>query len=128
LRGLQPERIITVFGCGGDRDVMKRPLMARAAEEGSDYCVLTSDNPRTEDPFGILEDAEKGFHEKKYEVVEDRADAIERAIDLAGERDIVLIAGKGHEAYQEINGVRHDFDDRKIAAGCINRRAERGSK
>ncbi|MEM1441510.1 MAG: UDP-N-acetylmuramoyl-L-alanyl-D-glutamate--2,6-diaminopimelate ligase [Verrucomicrobiota bacterium] len=128
LRGLRPERIITVFGCGGDRDVLKRPLMARAAEEGSEVCVLTSDNPRTEDPEAILEDAKKGFKESDYEVEADRATAIERAIDMAGERDIVLIAGKGHETYQEIDGVRHDFDDRKVAASCINRKAERGGK
>ncbi|MCG8600587.1 MAG: UDP-N-acetylmuramoyl-L-alanyl-D-glutamate--2,6-diaminopimelate ligase [Verrucomicrobiales bacterium] len=128
LRALEPARIITVFGCGGDRDVTKRPLMARAAEEGSDYCVLTSDNPRTEDPAGIIVDAEKGFQGSNYEAVEDRASAIETAINLAGERDIVLIAGKGHEPYQEINGVRHDFDDRKVASRVINEKAERGGK
>lgn len=128
LRGLEPARIITVFGCGGDRDVTKRAPMAKAAEEGSDYCVLTSDNPRTEDPSRIIEDAEKGFLGSRHESIEDRSLAIERAIELAGERDIVLIAGKGHEPYQEINGVRHDFDDRKVAARCIREKAERGGK
>lgn len=128
LQGLQPNRIITVFGCGGDRDVLKRPLMAQAAEQGGDYCILTSDNPRTEDPELIVEDARKGFREQNHEVVLDRAQAITRAIDMAGERDIVLIAGKGHETYQEINGVRYDFDDRSVAASRINRKAERGGQ
>lgn len=126
LRTLSPNRIITVFGCGGDRDVLKRPLMAQAAEEGGDYCILTSDNPRTEDPQKILDDAEEGFREREYEVISDRSEAIAQAIDLAGERDIVLIAGKGHETYQEINGVKHDFDDRRVAARYINQKAERG--
>ncbi len=126
LRGLSPNRIITVFGCGGDRDVLKRPQMSLAAEEGSDFCILTSDNPRTEDPQQILDDAEKGFLKSEYEVIENRRHAIKHAIDIAGERDIVLIAGKGHEAYQEVNGVRHDFDDRKEARNQINLRAERG--
>lgn len=126
LRALDPARIITVFGCGGDRDVTKRAPMAAAAESGSDLCILTSDNPRTEDPRQILQDAAKGFLGSGFEVVEDRRVAIKRAISLAGERDIVLIAGKGHETYQEINRVKHDFDDRRIAAGFINERAEGG--
>lgn len=126
LRALEPNRIITVFGCGGDRDSTKRPLMAAAAEAGSDLCILTSDNPRTEDPKKILSDAARGFIRGGHEVLEDRWDAIRRAINLAGERDIVLIAGKGHESYQEINGVRHDFDDRKVAAGFVGRKAEGG--
>lgn len=126
LRGLSPNRIITVFGCGGDRDMLKRPQMALAAEEGSDYSILTSDNPRTEDPIQILDDAEKGFLKSEYEVIEDRRRAINEAINMAEERDIVLIAGKGHESYQEVNGIRYDFDDRKVAKSCINQRAERG--
>ena len=128
LRDLKPARIITVFGCGGDRDVSKRATMAAAAESGSDICILTSDNPRTEDPRSILQDAAKGFLGKDFEVVEDRRVAIKRAISLAGERDIVLIAGKGHETYQEINGVRHDFDDRRVASGFINERSEGGGQ
>jgi UDP-N-acetylmuramoyl-L-alanyl-D-glutamate--2,6-diaminopimelate ligase len=127
LRALEPNRIITVFGCGGDRDSRKRPLMAAAAEAGSDLCILTSDNPRTEDPRKILADAARGFLREGHHIVEDRREAIRRAIDDAGERDIVLIAGKGHESYQEINGVRHDFDDRRIAAGLIARKAEGGA-
>lgn len=126
LRALEPNRIITVFGCGGDRDTTKRAPMAAAAQEGSDFCVLTSDNPRTEDPQKILEDAAKGFTRSDYEIVEDRKDAIQRAISMAEEKDIILIAGKGHEPYQEINGVRHDFDDRRVARSFINQKAERG--
>lgn len=127
LRALSPRRIITVFGCGGDRDSTKRPLMAAAAEEGSDLCILTSDNPRSEDPRKIIADAARGFMKGGHEVQEDRREAIRRAINLAGERDIVLLAGKGHESYQEIEGVRHDFDDRKIAAGFIAKKAEGGA-
>jgi len=126
LRGLEPARILTVFGCGGDRDARKRPLMAAAAEAGSNLCILTSDNPRSEDPRKILADAAKGFLRGGHSVIEDRREAIRHAINEAGERDIVLIAGKGHETYQEISGVRHEFDDRRIAAGFINRRAEEG--
>ena len=128
LRDLNPARIITIFGCGGDRDVSKRAPMAAAAESGSDICILTSDNPRSEDPRAILRDAAKGFLGSGFEVVEDRRVAIKRAISLAGERDIVLIAGKGHETYQEIDGVRHDFDDRRIAAGFINEKSEGGGQ
>lgn len=124
LRALNPERLIAVFGCGGDRDAMKRPEMARAAEEGCDFSILTSDNPRTEDPDKILRDAKAGFRSDKYEMISDRRDAIERAINMAGEKDIVVIAGKGHETYQEINGERHDFDDRQVARNCIAARAE----
>ncbi|MBP9222667.1 MAG: UDP-N-acetylmuramoyl-L-alanyl-D-glutamate--2,6-diaminopimelate ligase [Verrucomicrobiales bacterium] len=128
LRALEPSRIITVFGCGGNRDVTKRIPMANAAEQGSDLCILTSDNPRTEDPSQILRDAREGFLRSSHEVIQDRRVAIKRAINLAGERDIVLIAGKGHETYQEINGVRHEFDDRKIAAGFIAERSEGGGR
>ncbi len=126
LRGLEPRRIVTVFGCGGDRDTTKRPRMAAAAEAGSDYCILTSDNPRSEDPDRIIDQAAKGFARSAHERIPDRHEAIRRAVNLAGERDIVLIAGKGHETYQEIDGVRHEFDDRRIAAGFISRRAEGG--
>ncbi len=128
LRALNPARMITVFGCGGDRDVSKRAPMSAAAESGSDHCILTSDNPRSEDPRTILQDAAQGFSGSGFEVVEDRRVAIKRAINLAGERDIVLIAGKGHETYQEVMGVRHDFDDRRIAAAFINEKAEGGHK
>lgn len=127
LRKLNPNRIITVFGCGGDRDTSKRAPMALAAESNSDHCILTSDNPRSEDPKKILADAAKGFLRGGHDILEDRREAIRRAINLAGERDIVLIAGKGHETYQEIDGVRHDFDDRRIAAAYIGKKAEGGT-
>jgi UDP-N-acetylmuramoyl-L-alanyl-D-glutamate--2,6-diaminopimelate ligase len=115
-RALRPRRIITVFGCGGDRDRTKRPKMAAAAEAGSDICVLTSDNPRTEDPEQILNDAKAGFaRPKKHAIIADRREAIRVALENAWEGDIVLIAGKGHEDYQDIQGKKHPFDDRKIA-------------
>jgi len=120
LRELSPKRIITVFGCGGDRDRLKRPLMAQAAEAGSDYCVITSDNPRNEDPKRIIEDIRPGMRGRAFEVEPDRAAAIRRAIDLADAGDAVLIAGKGHENYQEIAGERHPFDDSLIARRAIH--------
>jgi len=119
LRALRPKRIITVFGCGGDRDRTKRPKMARAAEEGSDICVLTSDNPRTENPETIIADARKGFARPGHLEIVDRREAIFTAIQNAWDGDIVLIAGKGHETYQEVNGVRSPFDDRRMARQCL---------
>ena len=102
--------------------------MAKAAEDLSDLCILTTDNPRTEPPAKILEDVETGFQHHDYEVIEDRKLAIKRAIRLAEERDIVLIAGKGHETYQEIDGIRHEFDDRRIAVNFIREKAEGGER
>lgn len=124
LRALNPRRIITVFGCGGDRDTAKRPAMARVADSHSDFVVLTSDNPRTEDPQKILRNSEAGFMSSDYSVVENRREAIESAIETAGAKDIVLIAGKGHETYQEIDGVKYDFDDRLVARQCILAKSE----
>ena len=124
VRGLKPRRLITVFGCGGDRDRTKRPLMARAAEEHSDICILTSDNPRTEDPAAILADARKGFVRKSFAEILDRREAINAAIENAREGDIIVIAGKGHEDYQEIQGVKHPFDDRKVATGAMRLRRD----
>ncbi len=123
-RALRPSRIITVFGCGGDRDRTKRPLMARAVEEGSDISILTSDNPRTEEPKQIMEDARKGFSKASHTLIEDRRQAILAAIKNASEGDLILIAGKGHETYQDIQGVKHPFDDRRIARGYLNQRRE----
>ena len=111
------ERLITVVGCGGDRDVSKRPLMARVAAAGSDRVFLTSDNPRTEDPGMILADMQAGLdpiEKRKCISITDRREAIRAAAAFSEAGDIVLVAGKGHETYQEINGVRHDFDDRKV--------------
>jgi UDP-N-acetylmuramoyl-L-alanyl-D-glutamate--2,6-diaminopimelate ligase len=116
VRALRPGRIITVFGCGGDRDRTKRPKMASAAELGSDICVLTSDNPRTEDPQAILNDAKAGFaRPNSHAVIADRRQAIQIAIENARPGDIIVIAGKGHEDYQDIQGKKHPFDDRKVA-------------
>ena len=111
----KPEQnLITVVGCGGDRDPLKRPVMARIALEGSDHLILTSDNPRTEDPNAILDAMEQGLTpEQRSNAVRitDRRQAIKTATMIAHEGDIILVAGKGHETYQEINGVRHHFDD-----------------
>lgn len=111
------EQVITVVGCGGDRDKTKRPIMAEVACEYSDKVIFTSDNPRSEDAMDILKDMEAGVPvvaRKKYISIADRKEAIKTAISLAHKEDIVLIAGKGHEKYQEINGVKFDFDDKKV--------------
>lgn len=113
------EQVITVVGCGGDRDKTKRPVMAEVACEHSDKVILTSDNPRSEDPAQIIKDMEKGVgiaSRKKTLSITDRREAIKTAITLATAEDIILIAGKGHEKYQEIKGVKHHFDDREIVA------------
>ncbi len=117
-------RIITVFGCGGDRDRKKRPIMGRIAAERSDYCILTSDNPRSEAPAAILAEIETGVREagadaSKYEVIEDRRRAIQKAVEMAEPDDVVLIAGKGHETYQIVGDVTLPFDDRLVAKEAI---------
>lgn len=106
-----------IFGCGGDRDKGKRPLMAQAGLAVADKVVLTSDNPRSEDPEQILEDMQQGMSDEQHQktkVIADRKQAIQYAVEHAGSQDIVVIAGKGHETYQEIKGVRNDFDDREV--------------
>ncbi|MBC5836494.1 UDP-N-acetylmuramoyl-L-alanyl-D-glutamate--2,6-diaminopimelate ligase [Flavobacterium muglaense] len=111
------EQLITVVGCGGNRDKTKRPIMAGIASELSDKAILTSDNPRNEDPAVIISEMEVGVaaqNFKKIVSITDRKQAIKTACQLAQPNDIILIAGKGHETYQEVNGVRHDFDDMKI--------------
>ena len=111
------EQVITVIGCGGDRDKTKRPVMAEAACEHSDKVIFTSDNPRSEDPAQIIKDMEEGLNataKRKYISIVDRKEALKTAISLAKPEDIVLIAGKGHEKYQEIKGVRNQFDDKEI--------------
>ena len=122
LRELNPHRLIVVFGCGGDRDRTKRPAMGRAAEQWSDHAIITSDNPRSEQPEAIIQDIEKGFREGRYEVVVDRRAAIEKAISLAQPRDIVLIAGKGHETYQQFADQTIEFDDTQVARLAIEAR------
>lgn len=110
------EKMITVVGCGGNRDKTKRPIMAQVACEYSDKVIFTSDNPRKEDPLEILKDMEAGLtpaQKKKFISIADRREAIKTAISLADKEDIVLIAGKGHEKYQDINGVKNHFDDKE---------------
>ena len=109
-------RVIAVFGCGGDRDHGKRPQMGKIGGQLADYCILTSDNPRSEDPMVILSSIEAGIRPtgKPYEVIENRREAIKRAMEIAGEGDIVLLAGKGHETYQEIRGVKRPFDEKVV--------------
>jgi UDP-N-acetylmuramoyl-L-alanyl-D-glutamate--2,6-diaminopimelate ligase len=111
------EQIVTVVGCGGDRDKTKRPLMGAAACEYSDKVIFTSDNPRSEDPDQIIRDIEEGLNtaaKRKYISITDRKEAIRTALNLAKAEDILLIAGKGHEKYQEIKGVKYPFDDKQI--------------
>ena len=118
------QQLITVVGCGGDRDKTKRPEMAKIACTLSDRLILTSDNPRTEDPERILDDMEAGLSlEEKGQVVRitDRRQAIKTAVMMAKEGDIILVAGKGHEKYQDINGVKHHFDDREELCGLVDR-------
>lgn len=144
LREFRLRRIITVFGCGGDRDRSKRPLMGRAAVELSDISIVTSDNPRREDPLVIIEDIERGIMEDRqvrrcdpgmlgdvsggraYTVIPDRKTAIATAVMLAGPEDIVLIAGKGHEDYQIIGERKTFFDDRIIAREYLAERPRKG--
>jgi len=116
-RSLNPKRVITLFGCGGDRDRTKRPLMGKAAAEASDFVVVTSDNPRSEDPLAIINDALVGVRrvDVPHLVVPDRAAAIGRAIKEAREGDIVILAGKGHETYQVLKDKTIPFDDRTVA-------------
>ncbi len=111
------EQLITIAGAGGNRDATKRPIMAQIAAQWSNILILTSDNPRNEDPQAILEDMRKGLaaqHAKKHLVIADRREAIKTAALMAKPGDIILVAGKGHEKYQEVNGVRHPFDDKEI--------------
>ncbi len=126
-KSVAKNRIILAFGCGGDRDRGKRPKMGRVAFEGSDYLIVTSDNPRTEDPNSIVEDACKGFPETARENIDftcipDRREAINHAIKIAQPGDLVLIAGKGHENYQILNSGTIAFDDREVAIEALTQR------
>ena len=122
-RALNPKRVITLFGCGGDRDRTKRPLMGRAAAEASDFVVLTSDNPRSEDPLDIINDALVGVRrvDVPHIIEPDRAAAIGRALQEARPGDVVILAGKGHETYQVLKDKTIDFDDREVARGMLIR-------
>ena len=116
-------RVISVFGCGGDRDCGKRPIMGEISGKIADYTIITSDNPRTEEPEKIVNQIEQGIKKTKgkYEVIVDRTKAIEQAIKMANKKDIIILAGKGHEPYQEINGVKYPFDERIIVKEIIEK-------
>lgn len=118
--------LICVFGCGGDRDKAKRPMMGEIAGRLANYTVITTDNPRTEVPEEIISEIENGIKKTKgkYKVIVDRAKAIEHALRKAQKNDLVLIAGKGHETYQEVNGVKHHFDDREVATEALKKLPE----
>ena len=114
-------RLILVFGCGGDRDKGKRPMMGEIAGRLADYSILTSDNPRFEDPMAILDAIEAGIRPTgaKYEVIENRREAIRQAMEMAAGGDIIVLAGKGHETYQEIRGVKHPFDEKRVVSELL---------
>ena len=122
VRSLRPSRVVTIFGCGGDRDRSKRPKMGKAASEGSDAVVLTSDNPRTEDPGEILKEIEAGLKPGVPTVtIEDRREAIGQTVKQARPGDVIVIAGKGHETYQIIGREKMPMDDREIAREALAR-------
>ena len=114
-------RLISVFGCGGDRDPIKRPIMGRIGVEKADFAIITSDNPRTEEPMAIIRDILAGINEDmgEYIVIEDRRKAIRYAMDIAKKDDIIVLAGKGHETYQEVGGVKHHLDEREEVAAHL---------
>ena len=123
-RAMNPVRILCVFGCGGDRDRTKRPIMGRIAAEHADIPIVTSDNPRSEDPEAIVQEVEAGVKDglkpgQHHEVIVNRRDAIFRAVELAQSGDIVLIAGKGHEDYQILKTGTIHFDDREVARDAV---------
>ena len=129
LRGHLRGRLTCVFGCGGERDRGKRPQMAAIAEAAAGMVIVTDDNPRGEDGDAIVAEIMAGFADPSKVVVErDRRRAIERAVGAAGPGDIVLVAGKGHETYQEVAGVKHPFDDREVAAAALSARAHAGAR
>ena len=121
VTGYTRGRVISVFGCGGDRDSGKRPIMGEISGRLADFTIITSDNPRTEDPQKIVDQIEVGMKKTKgnYKVIVDRVEAIKDAIKMANKRDLIVLAGKGHEPYQEINGVKHPFDERIIVNDLI---------
>ena len=122
VKGFCKGRLIAVFGCGGDRDPIKRPIMGKIGTDIADIAVITSDNPRTENPAKIIEDIVAGIDNKKnnYKVIENRPKAIAYAMDIAEKNDIIVLAGKGHETYQEICGVKHHLDEREVVAEYLN--------
>lgn len=120
VRAFAGARVITVFGCGGNRDATKRPIMGKIAETLSDFVVVTSDNPRREKPMDIIKDILSGMEKDNHTVVENRREAIAYAMDCAQQDDIIILAGKGHETYQEIEHVKYDFDERFIVKEILS--------
>ncbi|SHJ60974.1 UDP-N-acetylmuramoylalanyl-D-glutamate--2,6-diaminopimelate ligase [Clostridium cavendishii DSM 21758] len=121
VRACTKNRVITVFGCGGDRDTVKRPIMGKIASDLSDIAIVTSDNPRSEEPIAIINDILKGIEKKNCEVIENRYMAIEHALDIAKNGDVILIAGKGHETYQILNTGTIHFDEREVVYEILNK-------
>ena len=123
VKGFCKGRVIAVFGCGGDRDPIKRPIMGKIGTDIADYAIITSDNPRMEEPAAIIRHivAGVGAEKNNYEVVENRVEAIHHAMDIAQKHDIIVLAGKGHETYQEICGVKHHMDEREIVAEYLEK-------
>ena len=126
VKGYCQGRLIAVFGCGGDRDPIKRPIMGKIGTDIADIAIITSDNPRTEEPAAIIRDIVKGVASTKnnYEVIENRIEAIHHAMDIGEKHDIIVLAGKGHETYQEICGVKHHMDEREIVADYLEETRE----
>ena len=129
VRGFAKGRVVALFGCGGDRDPIKRPIMGRIGVDHADFAVITSDNPRTEDPNAIIADILKGVEgtDTPYIAIENRPAAIYWAMAHAQPGDVLVLAGKGHEDYQEINHVKHHLDEREVVADCLARLAREGS-
>ena len=119
VRGFAKKRVITVFGCGGNRDASKRPKMGKIVEDLSDLAVVTSDNPRCEVPMDIIKDILRGMVKDNHVTIENRKDAIKYAMEIAKEGDIIILAGKGHETYQEIEHIKHHFDEREIVKDIL---------
>ena len=119
VRGFCKGRLIAVFGCGGDRDPIKRPIMGEIGVKLADHTIITSDNPRTEDPMAIIRDITANLVDGSWEIIEDRRKAIRYAMDIAKKDDIIVLAGKGHETYQEINGVKYHLDEREEVAAHL---------
>ena len=119
VRGFCKGCLIAVFGCGGDRDPIKRPIMGAIGVKLADHTIITSDNPRTEDPMAIIRDIVANLEEGSWEIIEDRRKAIRYAMDIAKKDDIIVLAGKGHETYQEINGVKYHLDEREEVAAHL---------
>lgn len=120
IREFAKGRIITVFGCGGDRDKTKRPLMGEVATELSDYCIITTDNPRSENPLEIIADIKKGIKKDNYEVFVSRKEAIKYAVSLGKKGDVIFIAGKGAERYQEIGGIKYAYNDEEYIMQLVS--------